>query len=81
VRGVAVAVVHNILLDVNVFRDSRGVSKEPLVAQLIIGLHYERPDWSIHLNMFYSTDMVDTNDVSSAEGNEMFGNVILEWRI
>ena len=79
VRGVAVA--HNIFLDGNVFKDSHSVSKEPLVAQLIIGLHYERPDWAIHFNMLYSTDMVDTNEVTSAEGNEMFGNLTFAWRI
>ncbi|MBE9550812.1 MAG: lipid A deacylase LpxR family protein [Proteobacteria bacterium] len=79
VRGVAVA--HNIFLDGNTFKDSHSVSKEPLVGQLILGLHYERPVWSVHFNMLYTTDTVDTSQVTSAEGNEMFGNVTIEWRM
>ncbi|MEA1890565.1 MAG: lipid A deacylase LpxR family protein [Pseudomonadota bacterium] len=78
-RGVAVA--HNIFLDGNTFKDSHSVPKEPLVGQLILGLHYERPTWSVHSNIVYTTDTVDTSQVTAAEGNEMFGNVIIEWRI
>ena len=78
-RGVAVA--HNIFLDGNTFKDSHSVPKEPLVGQLILGLHYERPDWSIHFNAVYTTDTIDTSQVTEAEGNEMFGSIIIEWRI
>ena len=78
-RGVAVA--HNIFLYGNTFKDSHSVPKEPLVGQLILGLHYERPDWPVHLNAAYTTNTVDTSQMSEADGNEMFGNVIIEWRI
>lgn len=77
VRGAVIA--HNIFLDGSLFKDSHSVEKEPLVAHLIAGLHYERPDWSIHFNMFFATDTVDDHQVTSAESNEMFGNVIVEW--
>ena len=79
VRGVAVA--HNIFLDGNTFKDSHSVPKEPLIGQLFLGLHYEQPVWSIHFNMLYTTDTVDSSQVTSAEENEMIGNVIFEWRI
>jgi hypothetical protein len=78
-RGVAVA--HNIFLDGNTFKDSHSVPKEPLVGQLFLGLHYERPTWSIHFNMLYTTDTVDSSQVTFAEGNEMLGIINIERRI
>ena len=77
-RGSAFA--HNIFLDGNTFRDSHSVDKEPLVGQVIPGLHYERQHWSIHFNVMVSTDNVDTSKAPAAEGRERLGSIDIEWR-
>ncbi len=77
----AVAVVHDIFLDGNTLQDSHSVDKEPLVGQILLGFHYERPDWSVHFSMLFATDNVDTGRASDSEGNEMFGNLTVAWQI
>ncbi len=74
------AVVHNIFLDGNTFRDSHSVDKEPLVGLAVAGLHYERKNWGIHFNVVASTDDVDTDDAPDAEGHERLGSITVEWR-
>jgi hypothetical protein len=77
-RGSAFA--HNIFLDGNTFSDSHSVDKEPLVGQAIAGLHYERENWGIHLNVLISSDDVDTSKAPAAEGQERLGTIDIEWR-
>ena len=77
-RGSAFA--HNIFLDGNTFSDSHSVDKEPLVGQAIAGLHYERENWGIHLNVLISSDDVDTSKAPAAEGQERLGTIDVEWR-
>jgi len=74
------AFAHNIFLDGNTFRDSHSVNKEPLVGQVIAGLHYERQRWTIHFNVMVSTDNVDTSKAPAAEGRERLGSIDIEWR-
>jgi len=77
-RGSAFA--HNIFLDGNTFRDSHSVDKKPLVGLLIVGLHYEHKNWGIHFSVMESSDNVDTNQASAAEGRERLGAFDIEWR-
>lgn len=77
-RGSAFA--HNIFLDGNTFRDSHSVDKEPLVGQVIAGLHYERKSWGIHFNVLVTSDNVNTNNAPAAEGRERLGTIDIEWR-
>jgi len=72
-RGSAFA--HNIFLDGNTFSDSHSVDKEPLAGQAIAGLHYERENWGIHLNVLISSDDVDTSKAPAAEGQERLGTI------
>ena len=77
-RGSAFA--HNIFLDGNTFKDSHSVDKEPLVGQVVAGLHYERRRRAIHLIAMVSTDDVDTSKAPAAEGRERLGSIAIEWR-
>ena len=77
-RGSAFA--HNIFLDGNTFRDSHSVDKKPLVGLAIVGLHYERKKWGIHLALMESSDNVDTSKAPAAEGRERLGTIDIEWR-
>jgi hypothetical protein len=51
------------------------------LTQFILGLHYERSDWSVHFNAAYTTDTVDTSEATETDGYEVFGNIIIEWRV
>ena len=73
-------IVHTIFSDGNTFRDSHSVDKEPLVGQVIGGLHYERKRWGIHFNGLISADTVDTKKTFAAEGRECLGTIVVEWR-
>jgi len=71
---------HNIFLDGNTFRDSHSVDKEPLIGQVVGGLHYERRRWGIHFNGLITADTVDSKKSSAAENGERLGTVVIEWR-
>jgi len=74
---------HNLLLDGNVFRDIvHSVEKEDMIGLATIGFHYERPSWGVHMNLYFTTDVVDTNKVpGSPNPDNNFGAVMFEWRI
>jgi len=72
--------VHNIFRDGNTFHDSHSVDKEPLVGQVIGGLHYERRRWGIHFNGLITADTVNSKTSSAAENGERLGTVVIEWR-
>lgn len=74
------AFVHNIFLDGNMFRDSHGVDKKPLVAVAVAGLHYEKENWGVHFSVMASSDNVDTGKAPAAEGRERLGTIDIEWR-
>ena len=64
--------------DGNTWRDSHSVDKEPLVAQLIGGIHYQRKTWAIHWTGVITSDVVDTDKVTEAEGDNSFATVTIE---
>ncbi|MDF7801057.1 lipid A deacylase LpxR family protein [Pontiellaceae bacterium B1224] len=71
---------HNIFLDGNTFEDSHSVEKEPLVGQVVGGLHYLRSRWGVHFYMIASSNNVDKDSAPAAEPNEGVGSLIIEWR-
>lgn len=76
-------IAHNLLLDGNVFRDTpHSVEKEDVVAIATLGFHYERPSWGVHLDINFTTDTVDTSQVTgNPDTNNNFGTLMVEWRI
>lgn len=82
----ASAVAHNILLDGNVFRDNPphvgGVEKESVVGHLLLGFHYQRPSWGIHLVHTISTDVAEPATVTATpDSDNTFTSIMFEWRI
>ncbi len=70
----------NLFLDGTSFRQSVRVDKQPRVDQWVLGLHYERAEWGLHLTFLKSTDDIDTSQLQSAHGNEEIGTIEFEWR-
>jgi len=60
--------------------DSHSVDKEPLVGQVVGGLHYERRHWGIHFNGLITADTVNSKKSSAAENGERLGTIVIEWR-
>ncbi len=80
VSGLAVA--HNLLLDGNVFQRSHRIEKEPFLAMLTLGIHYETPDWGAHMEWTFTTDTVETASLNAAEdADNTFGTLMFEWKL
>jgi len=78
-RGVAVA--HALFLDGSTFRDGHSADRETLVGELILGLHYQRRKWGIHLNLWYTTDVIDSRTVKAQpDPSNDFGTLMFEVR-
>lgn len=77
-RGTALA--HIIFLDGNSYRDSHRIDRNPLVGQIITGLHYERRHWGVHLCALASSAVVDTRKATAAENSELVGSITIERR-
>ena len=73
-------VLHDIFLDGNTFRDSHSVDKKNYVGLAIVGLHYEKENWSAHFNLMFPTDTVDTSRATEVEGRGEVGALTIEWR-
>lgn len=76
-RGTAIG--RDIFLDGNTFKHSHSVDKKSYVGQAIIGLHYERQNWSAHFNLILPTDTVDTSSATEVEGRGELAAVTFEW--
>lgn len=77
-RGTAMA--HTIFLDGNSFLESHRVDRDPLVGQIITGLHYEHRDWGVHFYALASSAVVDTHKTTAAEKRELIGSITIERR-
>lgn len=77
-RGTALA--HIIFLDGNSYRDCHRIDRNPLVGQIITGLHYERRHWGVHLCALASNAVVDTRKATAAEKSELVGSITIERR-
>jgi hypothetical protein len=72
---------HALLFDGNTLGSSHSVPHEPLVESLIVGLHYQRERWGIHLNLWFTTDTVDGRLVTGQPDTRAdFGTLMLEFR-
>ncbi|TCK17717.1 hypothetical protein DFR30_0959 [Thiogranum longum] len=74
-------VLHDIFLDGNTFRDSHSVDKKDLVGLAIVGLHYQRANWSASFNLMFPTDTVDTSRATEVEGRGELGALSIEWKL
>jgi len=82
VSASAIAVAHDLLLDGNVFQRSHSIEKEPFIAMLTLGIHYEKPDWGAHMEWTFTTDTVETASLNAAEdADNTFGTLMFEWKL
>lgn len=71
----------NLLRDDNRWTENNTIEPESEVGQVVLGLHYERPHWGVHLNFWYSTDTVRESSLAAAEDpRNNFGTLAVEWR-
>jgi hypothetical protein len=73
---------HLLFLDGNTFRNSHSVDREPLVAELILGMHYQRPKWGVHLSWWFTSDTFDPGPDAppGADLTNDFASVMFELR-
>ncbi len=68
-------VAHNIFLDGNTWRRSHSVDREPLVADLSLGLAFERGPFKIAY-----TGVLRTREFAGQPDNTRFGSISLSWQ-
>ena len=68
-------VAHNIFLDGNTWRRSHSVDREPLVADLSLGLAFERGPFKIAY-----TGVLRTREFAGQPDNTRFGSIRLSWQ-
>ena len=67
--------------DGNLFRDSHSIEHETVVESVVVGLHYQRRRWGIHLNVAFSTDVVDPLLAANLpDPTDDYGSVMFEFR-
>jgi hypothetical protein len=72
---------HQLFLDGNTFGQSHSVDSEALVGELIIGAHYQRPKWGVHLSWWFTTDTFDPGMVTEGvDQSNNFASVMFELR-
>jgi hypothetical protein len=67
--------------DGNLFRDSHSIEHERVVESVVVGLHFQRRRWGMHLNVAFSTDVVDpyvAADLPDPEDD--YGSIMFEFR-
>ncbi len=74
-------VLHDMFLDGNTFRDSHSVDRKNFVGLAIVGLHYQRENWSTSFSLMFPTDTVDTSRATEVEGRGELGALSIEWRL
>jgi hypothetical protein len=72
---------YSVFYNGNLLHDGPNVEHETLVGSAILGLHYERPRWGIHLNVLLSGDTVDPGVARSEPDTTLnYGTVTLDFR-
>ncbi|MDT8322058.1 MAG: lipid A deacylase LpxR family protein [Xanthomonadales bacterium] len=65
----------------NAWTEQNLVSMERTVGQAVLGIHWERPSWAVHLNYWISTNTLDSASVSQpVDLANSFGAVTFEWK-
>lgn len=71
----------NLLRDDDRWTDNERIDTERLLGQLVLGLHYERPAWGLHLQLHLATDSASpSNGEELVDPGNNFGMLIGEWR-
>lgn len=71
----------NLLRTDNEWTDDERIDPENLFGQLLLGLHYERPNWGLHFTYNLATDSVDRESGPEIEDkSNSFGILVGEWR-
>jgi len=67
--------------DGNLFRDSHSIEHETVVESVVAGIHYQRRRWGVHLNVAFSTDVVDPLLAADLpDPTDDYGSLMFEFR-
>ena len=69
---------YSAFFDGNLFRDSHSIDYNHSIQSLEFGLHYQRWRWGLHLNLAFSSDVVDSSLASDTKDN--YGSLMFEFR-
>jgi len=72
----------NVLADDNQWTEQHTIESENGIGSAILGLHYVRPRWGIHLNFWFTSDThkLDTVAARAVDSTNDFGTIMGEWR-
>jgi hypothetical protein len=71
----------NTFVDGNEWTENNTIEPEHVIAQGIVGIHYVRPSWGMHITWTINSDTVDPDSLApDADDNDDFGAVTFEWR-
>jgi hypothetical protein len=70
------ALGYSAFFDGNLFRDSHSIDYDRSIRNLVLGLHYQRLRWGVHLNLAHSTKVVDR----APDSEDEFGTLMFEYR-
>ncbi len=72
----------NLLRDGDRWTENERIDTERLLGQLVLGLHYERPAWGLHLQLHLATDSASPiNGGDLVDPGNNFGMLVGEWRL
>lgn len=67
--------------DGNLFQDSHSIDHETVVETIVIGLHFQRWRWGLHLSLALSTDLVDPLVAGNEpDTTDNYGSLMIEFR-
>jgi len=71
----------NTFVSGNEWTEQNTIKPNRVVGQGVIGVHYVRPTWGLHLTWTMNSDTVDPDSLApGADSNDDFGALTLEWR-
>jgi hypothetical protein len=71
----------NTFVNDNEWTDNNVIEPENVIGQAIVGVHYVRPKFGVHLTWVFMTDNVDENSLApGTEVESSFGMLLFEWR-
>ena len=67
--------------DGNLFHDSHSIDHETFGEAFVVGLHYQRWRWGFHLNLSFSSDVVDPLVAGNEpDPTDNYGTLMIEFR-
>lgn len=70
----------NLLRSGNAWTKNEQIDPNELIGQLILGLHYERANWGLHLTFNLATNSIDDNNSEIEDPSNNFGALVGEWK-